>query len=156
MTAAGIKTCSACKKALPIEFFTKSKGYRDGRMGQCTPCRGAKWREHLRAHPEKRPKSSKPTPAQSRASHIKRRYGLTLAEEANLKEKQGGCCAICGEREPLNIDHCHATGAVRGLLCNRCNLGLGAVGDNLNGIMRFVSYLEKHEKNKAAAEATQP
>lgn len=67
-----------------------------------------------------------------------------------LKE-QGGCCAICGtnrsERagEPINfsVDHCHTTGAIRGLLCNMCNRGLGFFGDNLEGIKKAVAYLEK-------------
>lgn len=43
----------------------------------------------------------------------------------------------------LAVDHCHVTGKIRGLLCTRCNVALAAVGDNLEGVMRFVEYLRR-------------
>jgi hypothetical protein len=71
-----------------------------------------------------------------RERHIKHRYGITAAEYDALLAAQGGTCAICEQPpsekntrahwgEKLCVDHCHETGAVRGLLCNDCNLALG-------------------------------
>ncbi len=64
-----------------------------------------------------------------RAQHryqIKKLYGLTMGDYDKMLVEQHGRCAICGEpmRKPF-IDHDHLTGAVRGLLCNVCNLMLG-------------------------------
>lgn len=63
-----------------------------------------------------------------------RKYGLTDEQYAEMLDQQDGRCAICrtddyGIKGP-QIDHCHDTGQVRGLLCNRCNLGIGQLGDD--------------------------
>jgi hypothetical protein len=86
-----------------------------------------------------------------RLSRIKS-YGLSPAEFETILESQGRRCAICGTSESrmksttqLSIDHCHATGKIRGLLCNRCNRTLARLGDTLEGAMRFVRYLQESE-----------
>lgn len=77
-----------------------------------------------------------------------RDYGLTVEDYERLVEKQGNRCACCGASEPGRghvrwcVDHDHATGLVRGLLCHRCNAGIGLLGDNLESVMRAVIYLE--------------
>lgn len=58
---------------------------------------------------------------------------------------QGGRCAICRQepgRRALDVDHSHETGAVRGLLCELCNKGLGCFRDSLDALRRAVVYLE--------------
>lgn len=72
-------------------------------------------------------------------------YGLTLDELQEMLERQEGCCAICGvtfddERVP-NVDHCHDTGEVRGLLCHHCNTGIGLLGDDPDRLEEAVQYL---------------
>lgn len=70
-------------------------------------------------------------------------YGITYPAYLSMKRGQGGVCAICKEEEtgvhrrgsveiPLDlaVDHCHETGEVRGLLCHKCNKGLGLFKDN--------------------------
>lgn len=59
---------------------------------------------------------------------------------------QNGCCAACKTDQPGNrygwvIDHCHATGKVRGLLCHGCNLALGNVKDNPETLRCLITYL---------------
>lgn len=58
------------------------------------------------------------------------------------------CCdrpASEERHERLQLDHCHDTGAFRGWLCDRCNRGVGCLGDNLGGVLRMVRYLERHD-----------
>lgn len=61
---------------------------------------------------------------------------------------QKGCCAVCGADSPgekdWNIDHDHKTGALRGLLCCRCNPGLGNFRDSPDLLERAAAYLRKH------------
>jgi hypothetical protein len=61
-----------------------------------------------------------------RRGYLQRRYGLSRADYDALLKRQGGVCAICGKpsEKTLCVDHCHATGTIRGLLCRKCNLGL--------------------------------
>ena len=79
------------------------------------------------------------------------KYGLTIEEYAALLEKQGGVCAICRNTEDymigetlasLAVDHCHATGVIRGLLCTRCNQMLGKARDNVSVLRSAATYLE--------------
>lgn len=84
------------------------------------------------------------------------RLYITREEFDALFEKQQGACAICRSKESsfqrtgprsLCIDHCHETGVIRGLLCARCNKGLGSLGDNLASLKKAVSYLEIAEQS---------
>lgn len=72
-------------------------------------------------------------------------YGLTETEYDAMSAAQDGRCAICRDLpgpKGLCVDHCHSTGAVRGLLCTRCNLGLGYFRDNPAAILAAADYLE--------------
>ena len=70
-------------------------------------------------------------------------YGLTADEHAAMEYDQGGKCAICRQEDTkrLAIDHDHATGKVRGLLCRKCNLSLGLMGDDAVRLARAALYL---------------
>jgi hypothetical protein len=78
-----------------------------------------------------------------------RRYGITPEDFDRMKDEQGGVCAACGQPEtgrnqhgplPLAVDHCHATGVVRGLLCMRCNRALGLLGDSAERVASLAAY----------------
>jgi hypothetical protein len=68
----------------------------------------------------------------NRERHLKKQYGISLAEYEMLAKRQKGVCAICRAPEAggLHIDHDHASGRVRGLLCGRCNKALGLLDDD--------------------------
>lgn len=72
-------------------------------------------------------------------------YGLTPEAYSALLEKQKGACAICLSLPPegkrLSIDHCHRTGAVRGLLCHHCNLALGSFKENFTILKNALAYV---------------
>lgn len=55
------------------------------------------------------------------------------------------CCQACGKAEDLNIDHCHNTGVIRGVLCTPCNHILGRVNDNPEILRALIQYLESHQ-----------
>lgn len=69
-------------------------------------------------------------------------YGLSLEQFEAIRLEQGGGCAICARNDsPLVVDHCHSTGAVRGLLCDGCNTAIGRLGDNAESVSRALAYL---------------
>ena len=144
-----LKQCSHCMQQKPFDLFEKSRFYKDGHRGQCRVCR----RELNAAYVKTRPPEllKKPSKAAVRRSMLKYKYGMTDASFGELLASQGGCCAICATTEPggkhgtFNVDHCHDTGKVRGILCQSCNVTLGRAGDNLPGLMRFVGYLQASE-----------
>lgn len=84
------------------------------------------------------------TPETKRKWNLKTRYGLTPEEAAGMLAGQGGVCAICGSapKKP-RIDHDHATGKVRAILCHRCNLLIAGM-DDANWLQKALAYLEKH------------
>lgn len=83
---------------------------------------------------------------------LKSQYGIDHEAYDQLLERQGGVCAICYKPPPeranggvLHVDHDHATGKVRGLLCRRCNPALGAFDDDPARLRRAAEYLEKSQ-----------
>lgn len=83
--------------------------------------------------------------------HQRRKYGLTVAELCSVLKTNGGMCAICSRRPGTGIDHDHATGTVRGLLCNNCNAGLGMFGDNADVMIRAIDYVKRFAGRVEAA-----
>jgi len=75
-----------------------------------------------------------------------------------MLDKQDGACRICGLTEKahveqygckLAIDHDHKDGSVRGLLCSRCNRGLGLFGDDPTLLIRAADYISRHKKSNS-------
>jgi len=98
-------------------------------------------REELAAAERKRKKSQ--SPERQRDYRLRRAYGITLAQYNEMAERQGGACAICSRIEtPLSVDHCHESGAVRGLLCKNCNKGLGMFGESVATVRVALAYME--------------
>jgi Recombination endonuclease VII len=94
------------------------------------------------------------TDADFRDRHRARRYGLSLQDYRAILERQGNACAICKMRaKPLCVDHCHATGKVRGFLCRNCNLGLGNYNDNPDLHRAGAAYLEAARQDDSLRDA---
>jgi hypothetical protein len=85
-----------------------------------------------------------------RRAHLKKKFNLTPEQYDHMSEAQHGVCAICGQPErskrgpdvkPLSVDHDHQTGRIRGLLCDRCNVGLGRFLDSTELLEKALEYL---------------
>lgn len=92
----------------------------------------------------------------NRKSNLKKKFGLTLEEFDVLSYLQNHVCAICQKAETtydaktklvknLTVDHDHVTGKIRGLLCNKCNFGIGYFDDNIDYIASAITYLNAHQ-----------
>lgn len=84
--------------------------------------------------------------------HLKRKYGITAKEYNFLLESQNGVCAICGRdssklHQRLNVDHCHKTNVVRGLLCWDCNIGISKFRDEVKLLERAALYVQAHSNH---------
>ncbi len=92
-------------------------------------------------------------PVKYRDKDLRRNYGIGIQEYNKFMAKQNSVCAICfqpetaktrsGKIKPLAVDHNHDTGAVRGLLCHECNVGIGHLKDSAELLRSGAAYLER-------------
>lgn len=134
--AAGLteKKCGNCRETKPIaEFHAPYRGY-------CKECERSKQRERYR---EDRAYLGR---ERSYEKSIQRLYGITLTEYEAMREAQDSRCAICGNApdDRLHVDHDHATGKVRELLCRPCNAGIAGARDDISVLRAMIAYLERH------------
>jgi hypothetical protein len=83
-----------------------------------------------------------------------RKFGLTKADFEAMLTSQGNACAGCGTDKPTRrgwqLDHCHKTGVIRGILCAKCNTGLGLADDCVTTLKRWITYLEATSSSTTA------
>lgn len=159
-----MKKCIACKVEKSETEFHLAPRNTDGLTGQCKVCRRLKgtlyWHalsiEEKRAKDKKEKDRTKASPElQDRRKKVVRRHRLKklygFTEEAYLEKlvSQNNQCEICklpfeGAAIPY-IDHCHATGKVRGILCQTCNQALGLFRDLETLLGGAIAYLKKYK-----------
>jgi len=141
----GPKTTPAYQKEWRLKNPERVKQYEDARRGKRRKYKN-EW--------------AKRNPARIAASEMRRvlkRYGLTVDGYNQLVTGQKGLCAVC-QRPPdvrrspkgkpywrLVVDHCHATGKVRALLCSSCNGLLGLARDSINVLEQAIEYIRRHQ-----------
>jgi hypothetical protein len=112
----GEKFCSMCEQTLPVEQFSVKGNYV---QQWCKTCRNI--------------------------SERSRTYGISVDEVRALLARP---CDVCGDEmaslKSHHIDHCHATGKVRGVLCNGCNTALGLAREDVNVLRALISYIERN------------
>lgn len=113
-------------------------------------CYRAAHTEQVRERDRQRRTYNSPQWRVSRDTALRRQYGISLAEYEAREAAQNGKCALCGwfpdpnnkkKHHRLNVDHDHANGRVRGLLCGSCNRSVGQLGDTVSGLERAIRYL---------------
>lgn len=78
----------------------------------------------------------------NRDATLRLKYGIGEDDYAALYAAAGGRCGVCAEgRDILDVDHDHATGRIRGLLCGRCNRALGLLRDDPVRLMAAAAYI---------------
>ena len=110
------KQCVYCHVIKPLADYPKHRGHKDRLDTRCREC--------IRQQ-----------------SRIRREISKTAPPKPEV-------CDLCGKKPPHNkkivLDHCHKTHTFRGWLCDPCNVGLGNLGDDLEGVLKAVDYLSKN------------
>lgn len=146
-----VKRCSKCKTEKDVSEFYRSRSRPDGRSPVCKACKNAGEkisRDKHRVAYLARKRAKYPREKSSRRyQRILRVYGIDQAAYEKMSASQGGVCAICGgtDKCALSVDHDHSAGSLRALLCNRCNLLLGNVGDSAEILQSAIHYLARHK-----------
>lgn len=127
-----------------------------GTPNQIRSYKRAEYRKHREAYIRRSAvyKKTRAGRRSDRAWRLKKRYKLAIGEWERRYRDQRGLCAICLERAAKHTDHSHYTGAVRGLLCLNCNIGLGGFRDNLNFLARAIEYVKYHDLDVSTFETT--
>src|SRR3990167_3567526 len=130
-----IRKCNKCsiEKSLDDDFHKHPKG----RQYTCKLCANARAKEWNKGRYGIRKAKD---PMCHRRAQLRVRYGLTVEHYKQMEVNQGGRCLLCGKTCRLVVDHNHATGQVRGLLCSSCNKVLGYI-ENQEWMKRTLSYL---------------
>ena len=134
------KCCTKCAQNLPIDAFGADKKQLQGKNSWCKKCRSIAAGQWAAANPEKVAKTR-------RVDKLRKKYGMTLCDYDRMLSEQNGKCKLCGgtqrkDRKYFDIDHCHKTGRVRGLLCNGCNHALFLFDENLISAETAFLYLK--------------
>lgn len=161
-----MKTCRKCHNIYALSDFYKLVIAPDGLRYECKICTAREARQRRLSRTDKQKQAAKEYqnnykrthPEMVRRSCLKRKYKITLEQYEQQLAQQGGGCAICGVLPDairvFHVDHDHSCCAVgktsvktcgkciRGLLCSRCNNGLGQFGDDSLRLERAAQYLK--------------
>ncbi len=136
-----MKHCRQCKLDKPDSDF-------DSQRRVCRKCRNKQ--KLIAYHSSNRDEVYK---SRHRRAQLKCAYNMTLEQYESMYISQNGCCAICGKsneeiaasgvKKLLCVDHDHTTGKVRGLLCDKCNRGIGMLDHNIIYLSKAIEYLSR-------------
>lgn len=151
-----LDVCSRCHSYSSVSSNGQCfRCLRDQGLAECSSCRAVKIRL-LDFHSKKAQCVECLTSSESRSlgpnAYRAKIYGISVETYQKMWFDQEGRCAICKEPETtqiLSIDHCHKTNKVRGLLCQRCNLGLGNFRDGQENLRAAITYLENAGSKQA-------
>jgi hypothetical protein len=153
-TTGDVRTCSQCGTSKPLAAFSPTNYRKDGYRAECKACHNAAEKARAKGH------RASSTRAYKRAERLRRMFGITLHDYERMWEQQSGLCAICQRPNtpgrPLAVDHCHAGGHVRGLLCDPCNTMLGLARDRADVLLRAAQYLGADVEVKQDESAESP
>lgn len=131
----GLSYCPKCNKEKPLSEFNKDNKTAYKIAVYCRECNTEKGKLRYKNYRNNH-----------KSSQLKSNFNITLEQYNEMLANQNGKCAICGGVENGNrmmcVDHCHTTSKVRGLLCSKCNFGLGNFKDNIQLLKNAINYLQ--------------
>jgi len=167
------KRCGRCQQEKPVDAFGVVRSNPDGRRGVCKECFNGKRREWIARNHERVKENKRREYELNRDKYkqyfnsdkrrlrvfewkLQRFFGITIDDFEAMMDAQAGRCAIC-RRLPddisnhrnkvrLHVDHDHKAKKGRGLLCNTCNMGLGAFRDSIDDLKSAIRYLEESKQ----------
>ena len=132
-----MKVCTKCKIEKPLTDYHKRSNRPCGVRNICKKC----YKEY----------KFKRTDGYTRQYDLMKSYSITVEEYNKMLEKQNGRCKICNNipditkrKKYLCVDHNHITNKIRGLLCDKCNRGIGLLNEDLSIIKNALNYLQEH------------
>lgn len=136
------------KLSLQIECI-KCNTIRQVKWQKKNPDKIKKYQENTKNHPD--------YAFRNRKEFLWRKYKITIEDYKKLLIEQSNICAICKKEDltieanslrlkGLCIDHCHRTGKIRGLLCNKCNPMIGYAQDSIEILQSAIDYIRHHNK----------
>lgn len=161
----GLYLCATCMEVRPLSCFGKDKRTVTGFRSSCKDCvnignrksvnkaikdEGVDEFRHQRRESVRRwrkntrPKRLEHFQRQEKEANLRRLYGISIHDFNVLLADQDGRCAICCTPNPQrswHVDHCHDSGEIRGILCNLCNVGIGAFKENQDALEMARIYL---------------
>lgn len=142
------KVCTKCKTKKQITAFHINNRMKDGRNSVCKKCYSERRKSLYWDDPEKYLVKQREGKYGSKGSlcaknrRLMSAYGLSLKLWNIMFKFQKGKCAICNKKTlDLVVDHNHDTGEIRGLLCHKCNRGIGHFNDDSKLLMKCINYL---------------
>ena len=171
-----MKTCKKCKVEKPKSEFHPFKKGGEMLYPRCIVCTRAEHREWYRKTRATRIAKSREAHLKRaavegdyrkpyrdsrkhilRAQHLAKTYGISVERYDEMFKSQNGGCAICSgqnlDGKRLYVDHNHTTGAVRGLLCGKCNNAIGLFKESPDILTAAWAYLVRHFKKSTIQEA---
>jgi len=164
----GFKLCTKCDEEKPLSDFHNHDEGKLGLRSNCKECE-AKWakryykkhqkkirklaKTYTKTHKKERKDYREKNKKKNKDRELQLKYKITLKEYQLLSKNQKNRCSICGNKETaieprtnkirgLAVDHNHETGKVRGLLCGKCNRGIGFFQENINFLQKTIDYLK--------------
>lgn len=165
-----MKVCKKCNNYKIYSDFNKSKDFKDGYYPVCRYCvkmYAKKWRNankekangygrkynllHSKKHREASKKWQRLNPDKYKNISLKRTHKINISCYNNMLKQQNYSCAICKKHKKnfninLSVDHCHKTGKIRGLLCSKCNTGIGFFNESKTNFINAIKYLNKSKR----------
>jgi len=147
------KTCVVCKKIVSYDGFFKNKRNQDGLSFRCKPC-SSRVEEYINNREkilhQNRVVYHKNKDRKKQAQYrYKFKYGIGIDEYYKMVEEQGNKCLICETTgNKLQVDHCHETGIIRGLLCRKCNIAIGLFKESEKNILNALWYVSFYNRQK--------
>lgn len=148
-----MKRCTCCKEEKSLDEFFRTCRATDKRHSWCKICHTRNTKAWYARNPEKAKKYAREwnrkNYAKIKARRRLREFGIDEVKYQRMLAAQGGKCSGCWRDDVVFcVDHCHKTGAIRGLLCHSCNLALGHATDDVQVLLRLAEYLVSKQQTE--------